>query len=74
VLAFIWSVTLQFSLVHSKPLYRDLGPAAAAAIGSALGFVVASAAGNWLPRLDVGTSELLVAGLAIAVLVAAGRS
>ena len=43
VLTLVWAVALQCSLVHSKPLYRDLGPAAATAIGSALGFVVASA-------------------------------
>jgi exopolysaccharide biosynthesis polyprenyl glycosylphosphotransferase len=71
VLTLVWAVALQCSLVHSKPLYRDLGPAAATAIGSALGFVVASATTSWLPGLEIDIADLFAAGIVIAVFVGA---
>jgi exopolysaccharide biosynthesis polyprenyl glycosylphosphotransferase len=70
-IALAWSIALQVALAHSKPLYRDLGPAAATAIGSGLGFVVASAGAHWLPGPRIDVSDLLAAAVLLTLLVGA---
>ena len=56
----VWYLALQAAFAGCRPTLSALGPAVAAAIGTATGFFAVSALTLWVPGVDISAGRLLV--------------